>query len=296
MVVFAVSSALAASLGWACGSMLSHRPLQRVGVFEFTRIQLLTSGAILCVLCSVLGYWQSVDWSQWPAFVVSVVVSVIIGNVALLECLKRAGPRQTELLLSLKTPIVAVLAFAFLGEELSFTEMIGIAIALFGICLAILFGSSDQEAEATRRSGGLVAIVVLALIAAASQGIGMLVLKPLLLSGTEPLAASAIRVTGAAFIVALVGLMPLSAVQATTEMSWMLLFRVVLPGFIGYGISVSLLLYAYAHYDAAIASVLGSLSPVFILPLLWMNTGNMPRPLAWGGAALSLLGTAVILL
>lgn len=196
MVVFAVSSALAASLGWACGSMLSHRPLQRVGVFEFTRIQLLTSGAILCVLCSVLGYWQSVDWSQWPAFVVSVVVSVIIGNVALLECLKRAGPRQTELLLSLKTPIVAVLAFAFLGEELSFTEMIGIAIALFGICLAILFGSSDQEAEATRRSGGLVAIVVLALIAAASQGIGMLVLKPLLLSGTEPLAASAIRLRG----------------------------------------------------------------------------------------------------
>ncbi|WP_189437512.1 DMT family transporter [Pseudovibrio japonicus] len=296
MAVFAVWSAMAASLGWACGSMLAHRPLQRVGVFEFTRIQLLTSSAILCVICTVLGYWQSVDWSQWPVYVMSIFVSVIVGNLAMMECLRRAGPRQTELLLSLKTPIVAVLAFAFLGETLSFAEVMGIAIALFGICLAILFGSSESEEKSAWESGGLLLAVLLGFVAAGSQGVGFLILKPLLLAGTEPLAASAVRITGAAFVVALVGLMPLSTVRASAQMSWMLLFRVVLPGFIGYGVSVSLLLYAYTYYDAAVASVLGSLSPVFILPLLWWRTGNMPAPLAWGGAALSLGGTAVILL
>ncbi|KZL20634.1 EamA-like transporter family protein [Pseudovibrio axinellae] len=295
MVVLAVSSAVVASFGWACGSMMAHTPVRTVGVFEFTRIQLLTSGGILCALCTALGYWQSVVWTQWPAFALSVIVSVIIGNLAMMECLRRAGPRKTELLLSLKTPIVAALAFLFLGETLSLGELGGIGIALFGICLAILFGSSGQdEASVSRRD--LLLIVVLGVIAAASQGVGFLVLKPVLSAGTEPLAASAVRIMGAAFVVSLAGLMPLKAVRPIAEMNWLLLLRVIVPGFIGYGISVSLLLYAYAHYDAAVATVLGSLSPVFVLPLLWLRTGNMPHPLAWAGALLSLSGAAVILL
>ena len=126
MAILAVFSAMGASLGWACGSMLAHE-------------QLLTSGAVLCLFSSVLGYWQSVDWSQWPAFVVSIFVSVLVGNLAMMECLHRAGPRQTELLLSLKTPIVAVLAFIFLGETLSAVEVTGILVASFGICLAIMY-------------------------------------------------------------------------------------------------------------------------------------------------------------
>ncbi|SDR30849.1 DMT family transporter [Pseudovibrio sp. Tun.PSC04-5.I4] len=295
MVVLAVSSAVAASFGWACGSMLAHTPVKTVGVFEFTPIQLLTSGGILCALCTALGYWQSVDWTQWPAFAMSVILSVIIGNLAMMECLRRAGPRKTELLISLKTPIVAVLAFVFLDETLSLGEIAGIAIALFGICLAILFGGPGQD-EKSATSGDLPLIIVLGIIAAASQGFGFLILKPVLSADTEPLAASAVRITGAAFVVSLVGLMPLAAVRPIAKMNWLLLLRVSVPGFIGYGISVLLLLYAYAHYDAAIATVLGSLSPVFILPLLWFRTGNMPHPLAWGGAILSLSGATVILL
>ncbi len=296
MAILAISSALGASFGWACGSMLAHKPLKQIGVFEFTRIQLLTSGAILCVLSSALGYWQSVDWSQWPVFAVSILVSVLAGNLALMACLSRAGPRQTELLLSLKTPIVAVLAFVFLGETLSPIEMAGIVIALSGICIAILYGGSAQEVASVRSSGGIWIVVLLGVISASAQGIGVLILKPLLQAGTEPIAVSAVRVTGAAFVVALVGLLPIGSFRAPAEMSWLLLFRVVLPGFIGYGVSVSLLLYALAHYDAAVAMVLSSLSPVFILPLLWARTGNMPRPMAWGGAMLSLTGTAIILL
>jgi len=73
-----------------------------------------------------------------------------------------------------------------------------------------------------------------------------------------------------------------------------LLGRTILPGFIGFGISSSLLLYAFANFDAGIATVLGSLSPVIILPILWFKEGIPPRPQAVLGAALAVIGTAEI--
>jgi drug/metabolite transporter (DMT)-like permease len=72
--------------------------------------------------------------------------------------------------------------------------------------------------------------------------------------------------------------------------------RTILPGFIGYGVSSTLLLYAFATIDAGIAAVLGSLSPVLVLPLLWLKEGVFPSWQANVGAAVSVAGTAMIVL
>ncbi|MCU9837435.1 EamA family transporter [Ruegeria sp. WL0004] len=77
-------------------------------------------------------------------------------------------------------------------------------------------------------------------------------------------------------------------------MSPKLLGQTILPGFIGYGISSSMLLYAYANIDAGIAAVLGSLSPILVLSVLWIVEGQEPKPLAVVGALLAILGTSLI--
>ncbi len=295
MLILPAFAALAASFGWATGIVLAQRPARMIGAFEFTRIQLIACAAILVVICSFFGYWQTVAWRHWPAFSLSICFGILLGNLAMIECLRRGGPRRTELLLSLKAPIVAVLAFVWLGEAPSVLDLIGAGVALFGVGLAIVFGG-NAASESDEVRGSMISIVLLGVAATGFQGFGFLIMKPAMLAGTEPLAASAIRLLGAAFVISLVALWPARVFRSQAQMTPALLGRTILPGFIGYGISSSLLLYAFANTDAGIAAVLGSLSPVLVLPILWVKEGQAPRPQAFAGAVLAAAGTAVILL
>ena len=293
MLIFPVLAALSASFGWATGIVLAQRPAKLLGSFEFTRIQLISCAAILAIACTALGCWQSVEWAYWPHFAASTCFGIVLGNLAMIECLRRGGPRRTELLLSLKAPVVAAMAYFWLQETSSVMDFLGAGITLFGVCLAIFFGS-NKNSDSDVTTGRMSTIVLLGITATSFQGFGFLVIKPAMLAGTEPIAASAIRLLGAAFLISIVALWPSKMFQSQSELSPRLLGRTILPGFIGYGVSSSLLLYAFANFDAGIAAVLGSLSPVLILPILWFKEGLMPRVQAVLGAVLAVAGTVVI--
>ncbi|MFV1844108.1 MULTISPECIES: DMT family transporter [unclassified Phaeobacter] len=293
MLIFPILAAIGASLGWATGIVLAQSPARQLGAFEFTRIQLIACSAMLAALCSGFGYWPTVTWEHWPAFIASTCIGIVLGNLAMIECLRRGGPRRTELLLSLKAPLVAAMAFIWLSEMPSAMDILGAVIILSGVSFAVLFGSNEHS-ESDVTAGSIVVIVLLGITATAFQGFGFLVMKPAMLAGTEPLAASAIRLLGAAFLISVVALWPSKVFQGQSDLTPHLLGRTILPGFIGYGVSSSLLLYAFANFDAGIAAVLGSLSPVLILPILWLKEGIIPRPEAILGAAMTVIGTAVI--
>ena len=101
---------------------------------------------------------------------------------------------------------------------------------------------------------------------------------------------------GAAFVISLVAHWPAATAKVSAALTPALLIRTVIPGLIGYGLSTSLLLYAFAHTEAGIAAVLGSLSPVLILPMTWVAEGRRPSPQACIAALLSVLGSAIIVL
>ncbi|NKX36454.1 EamA family transporter, partial [Rhodobacteraceae bacterium R_SAG4] len=50
------------------------------------------------------------------------------------------------------------------------------------------------------------------------------------------------------------------------------------------------------NFDAGVAAVLGSLSPVLVLPILWFKNGKRPHQTAIIGAGLAVAGTAIIVL
>lgn len=295
MLILPVLAALGASLGWATGIVLAQWPARQLGAFEFTRIQLVACSAILAVGVSSFGLWQTVRWEYWPSFAASIGIGIVLGNLAMIECLRRGGPRRTELLLSLKAPLVGTMAYLWLNETPSANDLIGAAITLSGVGIAVFFGSDERSASDVT-AGKLATIVILGVAATAFQGFGFLIMKPAMLAGTDPIAASAIRLLGAALLISLVALWPATAFKPQTAVTPYLLGRTILPGFIGYGISSTLLLYAFATFDAGIAAVLGSLSPVLVLPLLWLKEGISPRPQAILGAAMTVLGTSVIVL
>ena len=61
------------------------------------------------------------------------------------------------------------------------------------------------------------------------------------------------------------------------------------------GIGMTLILQALKHGDAGLVAILSSVSPVLVLPLLWLIYKRSPATGAWLGAVLTVLGTVLIL-
>ena len=293
MPIIALAAALGASLCWATGSLIAHRPATQLGAFEFTRTQLISSFALLIVIVTALNGWQSVTWVHWPSFVAASLIGVVFTNLAMIACLRRGGPRRMQLLVSMSAPFAALLGFLFLGELMSPRKLIGVGLAFSGLLLAILFGRRGQHRiEAVE--GSLAVVIVLGLFAAICNAVGLIALKPALLAGTDPLAATALRTGGGALVISVVALWPAEAFETPTKRTPSVVLRAILPGFVGYIAAVSLQLYALRSYDAGIVAVLSSMAPVVMLPMIWVVSGDLPPLSAWLGAILAVLGAGII--
>ena len=57
---------------------------------------------------------------------------------------------------------------------------------------------------------------------------------------------------------------------------------------------MTLLLFARSGGSVGIVSTLSATSPVIILPWIWLRTGQRPAAGAWVGAAIVIIGMALI--
>ena len=143
----------------------------------------------------------------------------------------------------MNAPFAAVMGYILLGETLSGAKLIGAAVAFGGMILAIAFGgSSNHRFEAIR--GSLAVLIGLGLIAATSNAVGLVLLKPALLGGTDPLALDALRTLGGSLTISLVALWPATAFAPEARMTPGLLLHTLTPAVLGFIIAVSLQLYA----------------------------------------------------
>jgi drug/metabolite transporter (DMT)-like permease len=290
--IVVLAAALIAAMCWACASLLAHAPAGKLGALAFTRVQLVSAALVLSAVVTVRGDWSTVVWTHWPGLVISAAVGVLC-NLALIACLRRGGPRRCLLLLSMNAPIAAVLGYAFGGESASLQSLAGGAATIAGVVVAILYGRKGDAASDALR-GSAASVVLLGLAAAACHAIGLVAIKPAMLAGTDPLAASALRIAGGAAILVLVMLWPTKIFRAETPLTLRLVAQTVAPGILGYVLATSLLLYALRGYNAGLVVALGSTSPVMVLPLLWATTRERPQAAAWAAAGLVVAGSALI--
>lgn len=292
----ATLAGLGASFIWALAPLLAQRPAQLLGTFEFTRIQLTSSFAVLIVIVSLTIGWSSVSSHHAPAYLLSSCIGVVLGNLAMVACLRRGGAQKTEVLFALNAPIAAFLGYVYLDETLSLRQMAGIGIGVTGVALALLYGRSpashDSGADALPQRE-LPKIIMFGVMAAACNAIGLLMLRPILISGTEPLVVTALRTGGAALIVTIVSLWPAKAFEPLTKRTAALTLAAIAPGIMGYVIAVCLQLYALKAFGTGTAALLASASPVMVLPLAWIISKEKPSNTSWAGAALVVAGTAM---
>jgi drug/metabolite transporter (DMT)-like permease len=136
--------------------------------------------------------------------------------------------------------------------------------------------------------------IALGVTTALCQALGSLVVRPAMEGGVDPVAAMAVRSgLGAAFFV-LLALIPLPMLRRPYRFRSEDLGIGVASAIIGTGLGMSLLMGALATGNVGIVTTLSSMTPIMILPMVWIRSGVAPAGGAWLGAALAVAGTALI--
>ncbi len=289
--------ALGAAACWAVGSVLAVSPARHLGAFAFTRWRMTLVALMLWAASLATGGWRLFPQEVWGVMALSGLIGIFIGDTALFAAMNRLGPRRAGVLFATHAVFSALLGFWLLSERMSAQAAWGGALTVAGVMTAILLGRHKEESHAWETDRGHVGVgVALGLLAALCQALGSLIAKPAMAADVDPVTASALRVSVAAG--AHYGLLWLGfrAAQAHHPITWPVLGQTALNGLIAMGIGMTLILLALQKGDVGMVAILSSVSPVLVLPLLWWQLRRAPAPAAWLGAALTVAGTALILL
>lgn len=297
--------ALGTSFCIALATLISAEVVKAVGgPMSLSRWRMLIGFLMLAVITSLVGDWGSVSADHLPLILLSGFVAIVVADPALNAGIALIGARRTGLIFSLSAPFAAALGFLILGEKLGLGQLLGCTLIASGIAFAVGFNrkpgpvaNSDigryslVHAEVRLSAAG----VLLVVLAAFGQAIGILSMRPVMQDSPDPFAVMALR--------ALVAVIVLWAYHLGSPRTWKNSFnipdgrtlaRVSLGVFIGYVVGMSMLMIALTETSVAVASTLSSMAPVAILPLLWLRTGTRLPWQAWCGAAVTVAGTAVL--
>ena len=288
--------ALLAAACWAVSSLFSAGPAQRLGAFAFSRWRMLFASLILWTLALMGGGWRSLDASAVGLLALSGVIGIFIGDTVLFACMNRLGPRRSGVLFATHALFSAVLAWLFLGESLWGWALVGSGLLVGGVMLAIVWGKRGDEVHGWEQTRGRLAVgVALGLLAALCQSVATLMLKPLMSTGIDAVAASAVRMTLALAAHGLLLAAGWPAARARAPVRWKDAWLTFLSAAVAMALGMTLILQAMKHGQAGVVAILSSVTPIVVLPLLWLVYRRRPAWGAWVGAVLAVVGTGLIL-
>jgi drug/metabolite transporter (DMT)-like permease len=290
-------AAFGAAICWATTALISSVPSGHLGALAFNRLRQVAVTVLLALFVLVSGRWQALSLQEAGLLVASGLFGIFVGDTLLFNALNRVGPRRSSILFALNAPMTAVLGWLMLGETLSVKAATGIVLTCAGVMLAILFGKrSGQTHKLEEVKGSLLVGVMFGLGAALGQATGSIIARPVMASGIDPFLASMLRVGVAACCLSVLMALPFEAVKPRGPLTWKMAGLTVLSGILAMGIGMTLLLFALSGGKTGIVATISATSPVLILPMLWLRTGERPAAGAWAGAALAVTGMALLFL
>ena len=288
--------ALLAAAFWAASSLFSAAASARMGAFAFTRWRMAFASVVLWGAALVTGGWRSLPGEGVALLVLSGLIGIFIGDTALFVCMNRLGPRRSGVLFASHSLFSVVLAWLWLGESIVGWQLFGCALLAGGVMTAIALGKREGESHLWERTQGRLAVGIgLGLLAALGQSVATLMLKPLMSTGVDAVSASALRMTAGFGAHALLWALGLSVARVRQAVSWRDIANTFASASFSMVVGMTLILKALQTGSAGMVGMFSSVSPVLLLPLLWMVYKRRPAVGAWGGAVLTVLGCALIL-
>lgn len=299
--------AVASALCVAVSAMFLSELRGRLPLFQLARWQTGVALAAMGAASIVAGGWAGAAPWQFGLLALSGFVGVSIASTAYYAAIDAVGPRITAVLLSSTAPIALVLGHVVLGEPVTVWRAIGVVLTVVGIVLAVsepraprgVVAASAPPPESA--AAGVPAPpriflgrgIVCGLVTASGQAVGTLLARPVMAAGMEPTAAIAVRLA-----VAMIGFVALAAFPFARGDRAALRSRTLticfVSALVGPALGMALLMAALSHGDVGMVATLSSITPILVLPMVWMRSGRRPSVPAWCGAAVVVVGVAVI--
>jgi drug/metabolite transporter (DMT)-like permease len=271
---FGEFAALLTTVFWTITALSFETASKRIGSMHLNLLRL----GLATVLLSVFSFFHrgmflpldaSMHNIAWLAL--SGIVGFIIGDYALFKAFTITGARVAMLMMTLAPVFAALAAWIILGELMSIKSLAAMFITLAGIAL-VIFTRTEGTANGTLSNKGSYSMsyplkgIILGIIAAAGQGVG-LVLSKYGMQDYDSFSSSQIRVVtgfiGFALLFLIMGKykeLPASF-RDRKAMKWLVVGSIFGP-FLG----VSFSLIAVQNTEAGIAQTIMSLVPVLIIP------------------------------
>lgn len=286
-------AALGTAICWATTGLIASDAIRALGAFHFNLIRQVFVTLVLAVVVLASGTMALPGWQGVAVLAVSGVVGILLGDTLNFAAVGRLGPRRAGAVFALNAPMAAGLSWLVLGERLGWQAGLGILVAVAGVALAILGRPASGAHRLETIRGGLGVGVLFGLGAALGQATGALIARPWMAGGLDPYVGSLIRVGASGLAMGVLAALP-HAPPRPREVTGKVLMLTAATALIGLLLGMTLFLYALQGSQTGIIATLSATSPVIILPLLWLRTGQRPSAMSWAGGILAVIGLGLI--
>lgn len=292
-------AALLTAVFWTITALSFETASKRMGSLNLNLIRL----AVAFVLLSLFSWIRrnepfpmDAGAHQWFWLVISGIVGFVIGDYCLFQAFIILGARISMLIMTLSPLFAAVTGWIFLHDTLSIPAMMGMILTLAGIMMVTFVRVPAPKGISTKREIKLalpVKGIILALIAAFGQGLGLVISK-LGMQHYDPFSSAQIRVLAGflGFVVIFTFLRKWKGIPAALSdrkgMLWLTNGAIFGP-FLG----VSFSLIAVQFTNAGIAQTIMSLVPVMIIPPSVIFLKEKPKKWEIIGAFCAVSGVAL---
>ena len=291
-------AALGTALCWTITALSFESAGRRIGSFTVNIIRLVFAFFIFAVLGLVTrGQMIPLDLpaDAWGWLAVSGLVGFVLGDLLLFQAFIEIGARIAMLVFASVPPLTALMAWAFLGERLTWLGIGGMAVTVAGIALVVL--KAGERPLPTGKPRRMTRGVLLALGGALGQAGGLILSRIGAGVDLDPFASTHIRV-----IAGIIGFGILFTVTGrwsrvtTAFRDGGAMARVSVGAVFGPFLGVSLGLFATQNTSAGIASTIMALVPVLIIAPSVILFGEKVTLREVFGAVVAVAGVSVFFL
>jgi drug/metabolite transporter (DMT)-like permease len=286
-------AALGTATCWATTGLIATDAVRAMGPFHFNLLRQVFVALVLVAVVTASGGWAGLGIAALVTLAISGILGILLGDTFNFAAVGRLGPRRAGAIFALNAPMAALLGWAVLGESLNLRGMAGIGLTAAGVAVAILGRTPSQTNRFELTRGRLMTGLAFGLAAALGQALGTLIARPLMAGGLDPWLASLIRVGASGLVAGMLAATPV-APPLPARPSAAILVTALATALIGLLLGMTLFLYALQGGKTGIIATLSATSPVIILPLLWLRTGQRPTGTSFLGAVMAVAGLALI--
>lgn len=302
-ISFAFGSTLFTLAGRRIGSPLVNRSRLLIALIAIGLFHLFQEGQLLPLSAGI---------EAWGWLAISGVVGLVLGDASLFQAFVMVGPRLSMLMMALAPVLSVILAWLFLGEQLTPQQLGGIALTVAGIGVVVLErpGKLARKGKPRIVAQGEVALekgfsreffIGLAFGFGGALGqAGGLILSKFGLDATDisALSANFIRILTAAALIWTFTILRRQFISSFQNLRQNPRALSYLTGgaLIGPVFGVWLSLVAIQFAPVGIASTLMALTPVFLLPIGYFVFGERISIQAIVGTAIAFIGSALLFL